>query len=94
MSTRAGVSYKEMLATFHLDSAICGYHVYKEVWPNPFIVYCEREERNAHDPFAVALKIAGTRTVGHVPHTPCTISCICTLFLRQGGAIKATVTGP
>ena len=84
-----------MLATFHLDdSAIRGYHVYKEVWPNPFVgevVRCEHEERNSHDPFAVGLKKAGTGTVGHVPHT---ISCICTLFLRQGGAIDATVTGP
>ena len=55
------------------------------------VVRCEREERNAHDPFAVALKKTGTGTVGHVPHT---ISCICTLFLRQGGVIAATVTGP
>jgi len=94
VSTGAGMSYKEILATFHLDSAIRGYHIYKEVWPNPFlgeIVRCECEERNAHDPFAVTLKKAGTGTVGHVPRT---ISCICTLFLRQGGAIEATVTGP
>ena len=55
------------------------------------VVRCKREERNGHDPFAVGLKKAGTRTVGHVP---CTISCICTLFLRQGGVIDVTVTRP
>ena len=87
----------EMLATFTLHNsytAIRGYHVYKDVWPNPFvgeIVCCEREERNDHDPYAVALKKAGTGTVGHVPQT---ISCICTLFLRQGSVIAASVTGP
>ena len=86
-----------MLATFTLHNsytAVCGYHVYKDVWPNPFvgeIVCCEREERNDHNPYAVALKKAGTGTVGHVPRT---ISCICTLFLRQGGVIVVSVTGP
>ena len=29
------------------------------------VVHCELEERNAHDPFAVTLKKAGTGTVGH-----------------------------
>jgi len=86
----------EMLATFTLYNsytAICGYHICKDV-PNPFfgeIVCCEREERNNHDPYAVALKNAGTGAVGHVPQT---ISCICTLFLRQGGIVTASVTGP
>jgi len=85
------------MQTFTLHSnltAIRGYHVYKDVWPNPFvgeIVHCEREERNRYDPYAVALKKAGTGTVGHVPRT---ISCICTIFLRQGGVIVASVTGP
>ena len=77
-----------MLATFNLDSAIRGYHVYKEVWPNPFIgeiVSSECEERNALDPFTAALQKAGT---GHAPRT------ISSLFLRQGGTIEATVTGP
>ena len=66
----------------------------RDVWPNPFvgeILRCEKEERNDHDPYAVALKKSGTGTVGHVPRT---ISCICTLFLRQGGVIVASVTGP
>ena len=29
------------------------------------VVHCALEERNAHDPFAVVLKKAGTGTVGH-----------------------------
>ena len=79
-----------MLATFTLHNiytAIRGYHVYKDIWPNPFvgeIVRCECKERNNHDPYVVALKKAGIETVGHVPRT---ISCICTLFLRQGDVI-------
>ena len=55
-----------MLITFNLnDNAICGYHIYKDVRPNPFVgdvVCCEREERNAFNafnPFTVALKKAG-----------------------------------
>ena len=29
------------------------------------VVHCEFKERNAHDPFSVTLKKAGTGTVGH-----------------------------
>ena len=42
------------------------------------------------DPYAVALR-KDSVTVGHVPRT---ISCICTLFLRRGGIIVSTITGP
>ena len=48
------------------------------------------EARNPQDPYAVGLRKDDT-TVGHVPRA---ISCVCTLFLRRGGFIKATVTGP
>jgi len=49
----------------------------------------ESKKRNVHKPFAVALKKAGTGTVGHIPRTT---SCICTLFLRQGDTIESNVT--
>jgi len=61
-----------MLATFNLHRAIHGYHVYKEVWSNPFVgevVHCQCEERNAHDLFVMTLKKASTGTIGHVSHT-------------------------
>jgi len=68
-----------------------GYHIYKDVWPNPFrseVVQCEHEERNVYNPFAMSFKKTGTGTMSHVS---CMISCICTLFLS---IIEATVTGP
>jgi len=46
-------------------------------------VDCEREARNPLRKDSV--------TVGHVPRT---ISCIFTLFLRCGGVIVSTITGP
>ena len=49
---------------------------------------CARK-RSREDPFVVAMK-RGTETVGHVP---CTISYVCTLFLRQRGSISCEVTG-
>ena len=55
-----------MFTLQYINSAIRGYHAYKDVWPNPFVgevLRCECKERNAHDPFAVALKKLGT--VGH-----------------------------
>ena len=51
-----------------MQENICGYYIYKDVWWNPFVdevVRCELKERNVHDPFAVALKKAGTGTAGH-----------------------------
>jgi len=77
---------------FTLNSCIRGYHVYKDIWDPPIgeIVVCQRENRNPRDPYAVALR-KDSVTVGHVPRM---ISCICTLFLRRGGIIRSTVTGP
>ena len=77
--------------TFTLTSCIRGYHVYKDIWDPPVgeTVECEREARNPRDPYAVGLR-KDSVTVGHVPRS---ISCICTLFLRQGGIIVSTVTG-
>ena len=78
--------------TFTLTSCVRGYHVYKDIWNPPVgeTVDCEREDRNPEDPYAVALR-KDSVTVGHVPRT---ISCICTLFLRRGGIIVSTITGP
>ena len=67
------------------------HHIYKEVW-TPFIeerLGCARERSNREDPFAVAMK-RSTETGGHVQRT---ISCVCTLFLRQRRSISCEVTG-
>ena len=81
---------------FVVDSKVHGYHVYKEIWPNPIIgeeLPCEREIGNTHDPSAVAVKklITGERKiVGHVPRR---ISPLSSSFIRGGGNIKCVVTG-
>ena len=58
---------KEKLASFTLHDSYTAY-IYKDVSRNLFvgkIIRCEREERNDHNPYAVALKKAGTGKVGH-----------------------------
>ena len=84
-------------ATFVVDSAIRGYHIYKDIWPSPVIedqLLCEREIGNSHDPMSVAVKkqIDGENTVvGHVPRR---ISPLCSVFIRRGGSITCIVNGP
>ena len=81
-----------MTSAFTLISCIHGYHIYKDIWNAPVgeTVVCERESRNARDPFVVALW-KERAIVGHVPHT---ISCMRMQFLRNGGTIISTVTRP
>ena len=84
-------------ASFVIDAAIRGYHVYKEIWPSPIDeerLTCEREVGNSHDPLSVAVKkvIDGRNTiVGHVPRR---ISPLCSVFIRRGGSIMCIVDGP
>ena len=80
------------MASIHLTSCIRGYHIYKEIW-TPEIGEegnCQREPGNREDPYAVAIK-KGDSVVGHVPRN---ISCICSLFIRRGGSIVSSVSGP
>ena len=83
--------------TFVVDSAIRGYHIYKNIWPSPVAeerLQCEREVGNSHDPMSVAVKklIDGESTiVGHVPRR---ISPLCSAFIRKGGSITCIVDGP
>ena len=79
------------MSSYRMESCIRGFNIYEEVW-TPFIgerLGCADERSNREDPFAVAIK-RGTETVGHIPRT---ISCVCTLFLRQRGSISCEVTG-
>ena len=87
--TRCWIRLK--MSLHRMESCIRGFHIYKEVW-TPLIgerLGCTHEKSNREDPFTVAMK-RGTETVGYVPRT---ISCVCTLFLRQCGFISCEVTG-
>ena len=57
-------------ATFVIDSAICGYHIYQDIWPSSVVEKRLLCERKVDDPMSVAVKkqIDGENTiVGHVP---------------------------
>ena len=75
-----------------VESAIRGYHVYKEVWDAAIgeELLCRSEPANPNDLYAVSV-VRGTdnTTVGHVPRK---ISAVCSLFLRKGGTIQCQVT--
>ena len=43
------------------------------------------------DPYARVVLQKDSIIIGDMPHT---ISCVCALFLRCGGAVQSTVTGP
>ena len=64
----------------HLQGGMDAFH-WRKAW-------LRREKRNREDPFAVTMK-RGTDMVGHVPRT---ISCVCTLFLRQRVFVSCEVT--
>ena len=79
-------------ASFVIDAAIRGYHVYKEIWPNPINeeqLICEHEVGNSYDSLAVAIMklIDGSNTiVGHVPRH---ISPLCSVLLEEVGRSHA-----
>ena len=77
---------------FVLPSCVRGYHVYGEDWIAVLgeELNCYREIGNVVDRYAVAVTKDSGETVGHLPKK---ISRICSLFLQQGYALTATVTG-
>ena len=77
--------------TLTVDSCIHGFHVYCSVWDPVLgeVLKCEREPDNAHDNYAVSV-LKRRQIVGHVPRA---ISRPCSVFIRNGGIIKCTVTG-
>ena len=78
---------------FVVESCVRGYHVYQAVWPNPVLgeaLTCARERGNRHDIFAVAVQKADSTIAGHVPRE---ISCICNLFICDGGTLDGSVNG-
>lgn len=65
--------------------------MYKEIWEASCgqVFPCLREVGNAFDPFAVSV-VRDSDIIGHVPRK---ISATCSLFLRNRGTVKCTVTG-
>ncbi len=76
---------------YSIDSAIRGYHVYKNIW-TPEIgegLQLSQENGNEADQFAVAT-YKEEAVVGHVPRE---ISRICWYFLEHDGEILCEVNG-
>ena len=64
---------EEHVERFSIDSAVRGFHVYKDIW-NPEIgevLLCEQEFGNLHDPYAVSVVREDNVMVGHVPRRLC-----------------------
>jgi len=77
--------------SLEIESSVCGYHYYQDIWV-PVIgeeLECEQESGNLHDRYAVAVLKAEV-IVGHVPRK---ISTLCFIFIRNGGSISSTITG-
>ena len=58
---------------FAIDAVIPGYHVCKEIWPNPVDeeeITCECEVGNSHNPLAIAIKKLTRISAGEDDH-PC-----------------------
>jgi len=77
---------------------IRGYHEYKHIWESPSPadhLFCQREIRNPHDTYAVAIKgsVTGDGTVATVGHVPRKISAICSIFIRRAGSITCVGNG-
>lgn len=72
------------------DMCVRGYHVYHTVWSAVIgeTLECIREPSNVKDRYAVAI-LKDDVIVGHLPRK---FSLVCSLFLRQGGTVKCTVT--
>ena len=55
------------LEEFRVDVCVCGYHIYKDIWPAVIgkVLACEGEPSNTQDRYAVAVKMDET-IVGHL----------------------------
>ena len=57
-------------------TAVCGYHIYKEVWA-PAIgekFVCGQEWGNDHDRHTVSVHEEGKNVLGHLPHEFCDLA--------------------
>ena len=77
-------SSQELLDEFTIDSVICGYHVYKEIW-TPFVgeeLTLTQENGNCHDRYAITVEKENDMIVGRVPKE---LSKIFRIFMEGGG---------
>ena len=73
------LSHGRKMYSFSLTTAVCGFHIYKDVWEPTIgeVLSCERDIGNSHDTFTVAIKNS-SEVVGHVPRF---LSSICSIFI-------------
>jgi hypothetical protein len=90
-----GITYyrthcETMAATYEFNSAIRGYHVYRDNWTpvEGEILKAQREHNNPRDKYAIAL-LKESAIVGHVPRE---ISKTVAFFLKHGGHLVAVVS--
>ena len=84
-ATATHAKMSEVVTSFTREATVRGYHIYNSIW-EAYIgeeLSCQREEDNAHDPYAVAVLKSAT-VVGHLPRK---VSTLCSLFIRRGGTI-------
>ena len=76
----------------YIEASVRGYHAYfKEITVSVGeILWCEIEESNEHDKYAVAVKNQEMHTVGHVPIE---LSKLFNKFLDDGGEVEAECIG-
>ena len=91
--TRAKMSEvsTEVVTSFTREAMVRDYHIYNSIW-EAYIgeeLSCQREEDNAHDPYAVAV-LKSAMVVGHLPTK---VSTLCSLFIRRRGMIHCRITG-
>ena len=73
------------------EISVRGYHVYEAIWHAVVgeTLACEREPRNIHDRYTVAVK----KDRNHIDNLPRIVSRLCSLFMKRGGSIHCTVSG-
>ena len=69
------------MEAFCLNSVVCGYHVYKDIWSSVHgeELHCKHEIGNVHNLYGISIIKHGTDIVSHLPKG---ISTPCHLFLR------------
>ena len=95
----AGASSYGSAFEHFVDSAVRGFHVYKESW-TPLVheeLKTKQEHGNSTDQFAVAVykestPAGGSGTANTVGHLPKEISRVCWYFIEHDGEILCTIT--
>ena len=75
-----------------MDSCVCNYHIYDEIWTAVLgeILITERELHNMADRYAVAVKKQSGESMKHLPKK---VSMLCSIFIDNRGDITCVATG-